>query len=306
MTAAIKIQDLKKSYSGGFEALKGINLSVEKGEFFGLLGPNGAGKSTTIGILCSLVNKTSGEVKIAGYDIEKNPTEAKRKLGVVPQEFNFNIFEPCEHIVLNQAGYYGVPRAIAKARVKILFEELGLTDKTHVAAGKLSGGLKRRLMIARALIHEPEILILDEPTAGVDIALRRSMWQFISNLNKKGLAVILTTHYLEEAEALCNRLAIIDQGRIISDSPTQELLQKLHSETIILYGEFPGTIPELPGFSLRKIDNQTLEVDLLNQQSIDLVMTHLSHQNIPVHRMKNKANRLEEMFVRLVEESHVQ
>jgi ABC-2 type transport system ATP-binding protein len=301
-TKAIEIKDLKKTYKGGFEALKGISLSVEQGEFFGLLGPNGAGKSTTIGIICSLVNKTSGEVFIAGHDIVKDPANAKKKLGIVPQEYNFNIFESCEHGILNQAGYYGVPRSVALHRLTELLDQLGLADKRHVAAGKLSGGLKRRLMIARALIHEPDILILDEPTAGVDIALRRSMWQFIADLNKKkNMTIILTTHYLEEAEALCNRIAIINKGQIIEDSPTHVLLQKLHSETFILYGDTRSEIPPLEGYIIRKIDSETIETDLLKDQSIDTVIAHLNRHGIAIHRLRNKANRLEETFVHLVE-----
>ncbi len=232
MIPAIQIRDLTKVYDGTLSALSGISLRVDQGEFFGLLGPNGAGKSTTIGILCTLVTKTSGHVSVCGYDLDRDWTHVKRCIGVVPQEFNFNIFEHCLQVLINQAGYYGVPRSVALARAERLFEKLGLSDKKMVQAGKLSGGLKRRLMIARALVHDPQILILDEPTAGVDVSLRHSMWAFLRELNAAGTTIILTTHYLEEAETLCRRIGVINHGKIIADAPTQELLAQLQSQTL--------------------------------------------------------------------------
>jgi len=303
-TPAIDIQHLTKTYSDGLQALKGINLTVAEGEFFALLGPNGAGKSTTIGILCSLINKTSGIVSICGHNIDTDWSRAKTCLGIVPQEFNFNIFEPCWQIVVNQAGYYGVPRDVALKRVDILFEQLGLSDKRNVQAKNLSGGFKRRLMIARALIHEPKVLILDEPTAGVDISLRRSMWQFLQELNKKGMTIILTTHYLEEAEALCKEVAIIDQGKIITHGNTQDLLQQLNAEAFILYCTAPvgniSSMPELAGVTIRKLDDLCLEADIAKDHTLTEVITHLQRHDITVGRIRNKANRLEELFLKLV------
>lgn len=298
---AIEIKNLRKKYPSGPEALKGINLTIKKGEFFGLLGPNGAGKSTTISIICSLTNKTDGQVLICNEDIDKNWEKAKQYIGVVPQEFNFNIFETCLHIVVNQAGYYGVPARVARPRAVELFKALGLSDKINTQAGRLSGGLKRRLMIARALIHNPEILILDEPTAGVDISLRRSMWAFLEKMNRDGLTIILTTHYLEEAEALCKRIAIIDQGTIIENDSTDNLLRKVHSETFVLYCDLIET-PELSlnGFDLKKNDETTLEANLVKGQSITELVKQLADKGITVQRIRNKANRLEEMFVKLV------
>jgi ABC-2 type transport system ATP-binding protein len=299
--SAIEIQNLKKTYNDTLEALKGISLTVNEGDFFGLLGPNGAGKSTTIGILCSLVTKTSGTVKIAGYDIDTHLQEAKTCLGVVPQEFNFNIFEPCWQILVNQAGYYGVPAKVAKSRIDELLEQLGLTDKRNTPSARLSGGLKRRLMIARALVHRPKILILDEPTAGVDISLRRSMWSFLTDLNEKGTTIILTTHYLEEAESLCKNLAIIDKGTLIAQGTNQELLQQLQSESIILYTKTPyGTLPSIEGFLLKPIDTTSFEVELAREQGLSALIEKLSTHNIDVDRVKNKSNRLEELFVKLV------
>lgn len=301
MTLAIDIKALRKTYKGPFEAVKGIDLEVKKGDFFGLLGPNGAGKSTTIGILCGLINKTSGHVSINDFDIDTHPLEAKQQLGVVPQEFNFNIFEPCIQIVVNQAGYYGVPAKIATNRAHSLFKELGLTEKTNTPAGQLSGGLKRRLLIARALVHDPSIIILDEPTAGVDISLRRSMWAFIEKLNKSGKTIILTTHYLEEAEALCKNLAIIDKGKIIEKNSTSELLKRLNVETVIFYcNTFADTIKDSP-FKFNQIDQHTIEATLDNTQTISSAVAHLNQQNIVVNRIKNKTNRLEELFVNITE-----
>jgi ABC-2 type transport system ATP-binding protein len=303
---AIEIRNLRKTYAGGFEALKGIDLTVRQGEFFGMLGPNGAGKSTTIGILSSLVNKTSGSVKIMGLDIDQEMATAKRFLGVVPQEFNFNMFETCRQIVVNQAGYYGMPAKYAKDRAELLFEQLGLWEKRDVKARELSGGMKRRLMIARALVHNPHILILDEPTAGVDISLRRSMWTFLEEANRAGLTIILTTHYLEEAESLCERIAIIDKGEIVENTATQALLQQLQSENFILYcqglnGSAPDVAPLIDGVPVRRVDATTLEAELQRDQSITDLVDALAQQGIVVERMRNKANRLEELFVKLVE-----
>ncbi len=301
MPTAIDIKGLTKVYPGGLQALSGIDLLVDEGAFFGLLGPNGAGKSTTIGILCSLVNKTQGKVKIMGIDIDQNWSKAKQFLGVVPQEFNFNIFESCLQIVVNQAGFYGIPKRIAEGRAEELFTSLEMWDKRHMQARTLSGGFKRRLMIARGLIHKPKVLILDEPTAGVDISLRRSMWTFLESLNKEGYTIILTTHYLEEAESLCERIAIIDKGRIIEDGMTSTLLQKLSSEVVIMYCKsLPTTLPILPGTIFLRIDHTTLEVELTKQNSLTDVITFLSQHQIEVDRMKNKSNRLEELFMKLV------
>ncbi len=303
---AIDIRDLRKTYAGGFEALKGIDLTVRQGEFFGMLGPNGAGKSTTIGILSSLVIKTSGSVQIMGLDIDREMATAKRFLGVVPQEFNFNVFETCQQIVVNQAGYYGMSGKEAGQRAELLFHQLGLWEKRDVKARELSGGMKRRLMIARALVHNPHILILDEPTAGVDISLRRSMWTFLEEANQAGLTIILTTHYLEEAESLCERIAIIDKGLIIQDMATQELLEQLQSENFILYceglnGSDLDFAPHVPQVPIRRIDATTLEAELQSDQSITDLVAALGDQGIVVERMRNKANRLEELFVKLVE-----
>lgn len=303
-TPAIQIQNLTKTYPGGLQALKGIELTVREGDFFALLGPNGAGKSTTIGILCSLVNKTSGTVSICGHNIDTDWSKAKTCLGVVPQEFNFNIFEPCWQIVVNQAGYYGVPRDVALKRLDVLFDQLGLSDKRNEQAKNLSGGFKRRLMIARALIHEPKVLILDEPTAGVDISLRRSMWQFLQDLNAKGMTIILTTHYLEEAEALCRDVAIIDKGTIITRGNTQDLLQQLNAESFILYCNAPlpdlTTLPNLPGVTLHRLDTLCLEADLDKERTLTELIVYLQEQHITVSRIRNKTNRLEELFLKLV------
>lgn len=297
---SIEIKDLKKTYAGPFEALKGISLTVKKGDFFGLLGPNGAGKSTTISIICQLVTKTSGHVTICGHSIDDEPTKAKEKIGVVPQEFNFNIFEPCYQIVVNQAGYYGVPRKEALIRAKELFKQLDLESKWSTPAGRLSGGLKRRLMIARALVHNPEVLILDEPTAGVDISLRRSMWSFLKEKNKQGLTIILTTHYLEEAESLCKHLAIIDKGMIIKNEPIDVLLDSLKVETVLLYCKHIPSLPEIDGIKAVQSSPNILEVQLTESQHLTSTLEKLSSQGIIVNRIQNKANRLEELFVGLV------
>lgn len=302
MTYAIEISDLKKRYDGGFEALKGIDLKVKKGDFFALLGPNGAGKSTTIGILCSLVNKTAGKVSIFGTDVDKDFAKAKKYLGVVPQEFNFNVFETVFNVVVTQAGFYGIPKAIAAQRAEKYLKQLDLWEKKDVQSRMLSGGMKRRLMIARALIHEPEVLILDEPTAGVDIELRRSMWAFIKNLNEQGTTIILTTHYLEEAEQLCRNIAIINAGEIVENTSIKALLKTLNQETFIL--DLDDSLPEgwsLPEFNVSvSKDGGTVEVEVVKGQSINAIFKALDAISINVVSMRNKSNRLEELFVKLI------
>jgi len=300
MPHALDISALKKTYKGGFTALKGIDLTVEKGDFFALLGPNGAGKSTTIGIITSLVNKTSGKVKVFGHDIDNDLENAKSYLGLVPQEFNFNQFESLIKILVNQAGYYGVERSIAHQRAEKYLKQLDLWDKRNDAGRMLSGGMKRRLMIARALMHEPQVLILDEPTAGVDIELRRSMWEFLRELNKQGITIILTTHYLEEAEMLCRNIAIIDSGVIVENTSMKTLLAKLDVETVILDLREGAAEPKLNDFCYRMVDDHTVEVDVKKSQRLNDVFTQLSEQNIDVLSMRNKSNRLEELFVSLV------
>jgi len=300
MQYALEISQLEKIYKGGFQALKGIDLKVEQGDFFALLGPNGAGKSTTIGIITSLVNKTKGEVKVFGHDIDKELEQAKTFLGLVPQEFNFNQFESLLTILINQAGYYGVNRKLALERAEKQLKQLELWDKRNDSARMLSGGMKRRLMIARALMHEPKVLILDEPTAGVDIELRRSMWDFLRELNQQGITIILTTHYLEEAEMLCRNIAIIDNGVIVEDTDMKSLLATLDVETVILDVQENAPKAELEGYVARKIDNHTLEVDVKKCQSLNQVFSQLTEQGIEVHSMRNKSNRLEELFVRLI------
>lgn len=300
MQHALEISDLEKVYKGGFKALKGINLTVQQGDFFALLGPNGAGKSTTIGIITSLVNKTSGSVKVFGHDIDTELEKAKSFLGLVPQEFNFNQFETLTTILVNQAGYYGVDRTLARQRAEKYLKLLELWDKRNVAARMLSGGMKRRLMIARALMHEPKLLILDEPTAGVDIELRRSMWEFLRQLNEQGITIILTTHYLEEAEMLCRNIAIIDKGIIVENTKMKSLLAKLDVETFVLDIAKGSVCEQLTDFSCRMVDDHTLEVDVKKAQSINQVFTQLTGQGIEVYSMRNKSNRLEELFVSLI------
>ncbi len=298
---ALDINDLKKVYKGGVQALRGLNLEVDEGDFFALLGPNGAGKSTTIGIISSLVNATEGEVKVFGYDLDTQKEQAKSCIGLVPQEFNFNQFETVLQIVLNQAGYYGVPRSVAKERAEKYLKQLDLWEKRNMAARTLSGGMKRRLMIARALMHEPKLLILDEPTAGVDIEIRRSMWDFLKTINEQGITIILTTHYLEEAEMLCRNIAIIDKGIIVENTSMKSLLSKLTLETFILdLGEY-ATKPEITGYQTRFIDDTTLEVDVEKSEGLNPVFSQLTEQSVPVLSMRNKSNRLEELFVTLVE-----
>lgn len=302
MELALKISNLKKTYANGFCALKGIDLDVKQGDFFALLGPNGAGKSTTLGIVTSLVNKSAGDITVFGHNIDSDLTEAKLCMGIVPQEFNFNFFEKVEDIVVTQAGYYGMSRAKAKVRAEHYLRALGLWDKRANRARELSGGMKRRLMIARALVHDPKLLILDEPTAGVDIELRRSMWEFLRKINNEGTTIILTTHYLEEAESLCRNIAIIDQGEIIQNSSMKSLLAKLNVETFILdLAEDIDQLPELKGMNARLTDAHTLEIDVEKNAGLNGVFELLSAQGIGVLSMRNKANRLEELFVSLVE-----
>ena len=297
---ALEISNLVKTYENNVTAVKGINLTVNEGEFFALLGPNGAGKSTTIGMICSLVNITSGQIKVQGHDLAANRERVKTHIGLVPQEFNFNIFESVSNILLNQAGYYGVPRKVAQQRAEKYLNKLELWSKRNDASRTLSGGLKRRLMIARALMHEPELLILDEPTAGVDIEIRRSMWQFLQDLNQDGRTIILTTHYLEEAEHLCNQIAIIDQGRIIENLPIKTLLSKLDLETFVFdLVHVLDAVPTLSSFDCRLKDETTLEVDVPKQRALNEVFSELSRQKIYVASMRNKSNRLEELFLSL-------
>ncbi|MCF5891019.1 ABC transporter ATP-binding protein [Aeromonas veronii] len=299
---ALEISGLKKTYQGGVEALKGIDLTVRQGDFFALLGPNGAGKSTTIGVISSLVNKSTGKVKVFGYDIDSDLEQAKAQLGLVPQEFNFSQFEKVIQIVTHQAGFYGVPKAEAKIRAEKYLRQLDLWEKRDMPARTLSGGMKRRLMIARALMHEPKLLILDEPTAGVDIEIRRSMWTFLKDLNEQGVTIILTTHYLEEAEMLCRNIGIIDKGRLIENTSMKNLLGKLGRETFLLDLAPGSAVPEVPEFNGRMPDERTLEVDLDKSQSLNSLFEQLSNQQVQVVSMRNKANRLEELFVNLVEE----
>lgn len=297
---ALEIEQLKKTYAGGFEALKGVSLQVEQGDFYALLGPNGAGKSTTIGIITSLVNKTSGKVSVFGHDIDKELELAKQQLGLVPQEFNFNQFETVEQIVLQQAGYYGVAKDVAKQRAQKYLSQLDLWEKRSERARNLSGGMKRRLMIARALMHEPKLLILDEPTAGVDIELRRSMWDFLKEINRQGITIILTTHYLEEAELLCRNIGIIQRGELIENTSMKALLNKLDVETFILDIDASVDIPELQGVKSQNVVNGSLEIEIEKTQGLNLIFTQLSEAGIKVLSMRNKANRLEELFVSIV------
>lgn len=304
MAQALRIEQLRKTYLNGPEALKGIDLNVESGDFFALLGPNGAGKSTTIGIVTSLVTKTSGSVQIFGYDLNRDTEAAKTCIGVVPQEFNFNMFEPVLQIVLNQAGYYGVPRKLALKRAETYLTQLGLWEKRHSRARNLSGGMKRRLMIARALVHEPRLLILDEPTAGVDIELRRSMWTFLRDINARGITIILTTHYLEEAESLCRNIAIIDGGQIVENTQMKTLLNTLQVETFVLnLAQALNRVPDSADYNLRLIDETTLEVDIYKSQDLNGLFQQLSEQGLSVLSLRNKANRLEELFLRLTEKN---
>jgi len=303
---ALDVIELKKTYANGVEALKGVSLTVQQGDFFALLGPNGAGKSTLIGILSSLVNASSGDARIFGVSIRSQRSEAMRLIGLVPQEVNFNLFEKPFDICVNQAGFYGIPREEACRRAEKYLKQLSLWDKAQGSARALSGGMKRRLMIARAMMSEPRLLILDEPTAGVDIEIRRSMWRFISAINAAGTTVILTTHYLEEAEQLCRNIAIIDHGRIIENTSMRRLLGQLDVETFVL--DLAEPLDELPAVAdvrLRRVDELTLEAEMARQHDLNSLFAALSAAGVKVRSMRNKANRLEELFVRLVDRGEV-
>ena len=298
---ALSIKNLHKQYKGGVTALKGIDLDVEEGDFFALLGPNGAGKSTTIGIISSLVDESRKRDNVFGYDIDTDLEAVKSCIGLVPQEFNFGVFEKVIAIVVNQGGYYGLERGLAYERAKKYLRKLDLWDKRNTASRTLSGGMKRRLMIARALVHEPRLLILDEPTAGVDIEIRRSMWEFLREINDQGTTIILTTHYLEEAENLCRNIAIIDHGNIIENTSMKHLLSQLNMETFILdIGTEIKDLPSLNGYRIERIDDNTLSVDVPREQNINELFTQLSHHDIEILSMRNKTNRLEELFMGLI------
>ncbi|MEA1888465.1 MAG: ABC transporter ATP-binding protein [Pseudomonadota bacterium] len=301
MMKALTIQNLHKQYSGGVTALKGIDLEVDSGDFFALLGPNGAGKSTVIGIISSLVNKTQGKVTVFGHDIDNDPESLKACIGLVPQEFNFGVFEKIINIVINQGGYYGLKPELTRQRAEKYLRRLELWDKRDSAARTLSGGMKRRLMIARALVHEPKLLILDEPTAGVDIEIRRSMWEFLREINEQGTTIILTTHYLEEAENLCRNIAIIDHGQIMENTSMKKLLGQLHIETFLLdTQEEIIDVPELDGYTLLKIDAHTLAVDVAKEKDLNRLFSQLSDHGINILSLRNKTNRLEKLFMDLV------
>ena len=300
MKTAISIKNLRKTYDNGFEALKGISLEVEQGDFFALLGPNGAGKSTTIGVISTLVNRSAGEVEVFGRNVDSHVYETKLDLGVVPQEVNFNLFERVEDIVITQAGYYGLPRTLAKERSDKYLRQLGLWDKRRDRSRSLSGGMKRRLMIARALVHEPRLLILDEPTAGVDIELRRSMWDFLIELNRQGTTIILTTHYLEEAEQLCRNIAIIDNGAIVENTSMKSLLAEIDSQVFVLdvlKADLPQAALCLKDFDARTLDDQSIEVTVRRGGSINAVFVQLENAGVVVTSMRNKTNRLEQLFI---------
>jgi ABC-2 type transport system ATP-binding protein len=299
---ALSVHGLTKTYKNGVQALKGIDLDVEQGDFFALLGPNGAGKTTLIGIITSLVNKSGGKVSVFGHDIDRELEVAKACIGIVPQELNFNQFETPYTIVVNQAGFYGIPRPLARERAEKYLKQLQLWDRRDKMSRGLSGGMKRRLMIARALVHEPRLLILDEPTAGVDIEIRRSMWEFLREINEQGTTIILTTHYLEEAETLCRNIAIINGGHIVERDRMSSLLRKLNTETFVLNLRNSIAIaPKLEGYSIALVDNHTLEVETAKDQSLNDVFAQLSALGIEVLSMRNKVNRLEEIFMRLIE-----
>ena len=303
---ALEITRLEKTYKNGFQALKGIDLAVDEGDFLALLGPNGAGKSTTIGIIASLVTRNSGSVKIFGLDIETHPAETKSQLGIVPQEINFSLFETCLNIVVNQAGYYGINKKVAYDRAEKYLSRLGMWDRRNDISRNLSGGLKRRLMIARALLHEPKVLILDEPTAGVDVELRRSTWGFLKETNARGTTIVLTTHYLEEAESLCKKIAIIDKGLIVEYGSMKDILTKLHTETFVLDLANPlGKLPDTAEFNMRLTDPLTMEVDVNRDQNANALFETLSSNRIIVRSMRNKSNRLEELFIRLLDQGGV-
>lgn len=303
---ALQFHQLTKTYKNGVQALKGIDLAVEEGDFFALLGPNGAGKTTAIGIVTSLVNKTSGKVVVFGHDIDTELAAAKSCIGIVPQEINFNQFETVTTILLNQAGFYGIPRRLASERLEKYLTALQLWDKRNAVSRTLSGGMKRRLMIARALMHEPQLIILDEPTAGVDIEVRRTMWTFMRDINDAGKTIILTTHYLEEAENLCRHVAIIDKGRIIENDRMSRVLRKLHTEVFVFNLRNPlAAAPELPDYRVVMPDDHTLEIEVSKEQNLNDIFSRLSASGIEVLSMRNKSNRLEELFVRLVNEGQL-
>ena len=304
--AALEITDLKKTYDSGVVALKGITLAVTEGDFFALLGPNGAGKSSTIGIIASLVTKSAGKVKIFDIDTDENFPEAKRLLGVVSQEINFSNFEKVLDIVVTQAGFYGIPLKEANKKAEITLKRLGLWKKINEQARTLSGGFKRRLMIAKALIHEPKLLILDEPTAGVDIELRREMWDFLKEINASGTTIILTTHYLEEAEQLCKNIAIIDHGELVENTTMKSLLSRLDVQGFVLdINQSLEISPSIPDFEISLEDSTTLNVAIKKDQSINDLFNHLSTQGILVTSMRNQSNRLEEMFIEMVKKSEL-
>jgi ABC-2 type transport system ATP-binding protein len=299
---ALSVRGLTKTYRNGVQALKGVDLEVERGDFFALLGPNGAGKTTLIGIITSLVNKTAGEARVFGHDVDRELEAAKACIGVVPQEINFNMFESPYTIVVNQAGFYGIPRAVARGRAERYLKQLQLWDKRNGISRALSGGMKRRLMIARALMHEPRLLILDEPTAGVDIEIRRSMWEFLREINARGTTIILTTHYLEEAETLCRNIAIIDDGCIVERDLMSSLLRRLHAQTFVLNLRDPlAAAPALAPYSAALSDDHTLEIEVSKDENLNDIFARLSQLGIEVLSMRNKVNRLEEIFMQLVE-----
>ena len=299
---ALCIRGLTKTYRNGVQALRGIDLDVEEGDFFALLGPNGAGKTTAIGVIMSLVTKSGGAVSVFGHDIDQSPDRAKSCIGHVPQEINFNQFEKVFTIIVNQAGFYGIPRKLACERAEKYLRQLQLWDRRDSIARSLSGGMKRRLMIARALVHEPRLLILDEPTAGVDIEIRGSMWTFLRAINEQGTTIILTTHYLEEAESLCRHIAIIDGGRIIENDTMAGVIRKLSKETFVLnFRAAMAAAPALPGYVSRLTDDHTLEIEVSKEQSLNDIFARLTQQGVEVASMRNKVNRLEELFMHLVE-----
>ncbi|MDC3105779.1 ABC transporter ATP-binding protein [Gammaproteobacteria bacterium] len=301
---ALSIKNLTKIYNDGFKALDGISLDVRQGDFFALLGPNGAGKSTTIGIICSLVRKTEGAISVFQHDVDQDFSSAKHLIGVVPQEFNFNQFEKPIDILITQAGYFGIKASIASVRAEKYLKQLGLWEKRNDFSRNLSGGMKRRLMIARALIHEPKLLILDEPTAGVDIELRRSMWNFLKEINGNGTTIILTTHYLEEAENLCRNIAIIDHGKIIENTSMKLLLKMLDRETFVLdLSKEIDACPEIEGYSISLKDQNQIEVEIPKSESLNELFSELSKKNISIISMRNKTNRLEELFLGMVEKN---
>jgi ABC-2 type transport system ATP-binding protein len=299
---ALSIRNLRKTYNNGFEALKGINLDVEEGDFFALLGPNGAGKSTAIGIISSLINETSGSVSIFGHDLKTDRSRAKSCLGLVPQEVNFNQFDTVKSIVFNQAGYYGTPRKLALQRTEQCLKQMDLWDKRDTVSRRLSGGMKRRVMIARAMVHSPKLLILDEPTAGVDIEIRRAMWKMMQDVNEQGTTIILTTHYLEEAESLCRNIAIIDQGQIVENSDMAGLLARLHIDHFVLdLAEPLAKVPIIAGYQIECIADKVVNVAVPKETGLNQLFSQLSAQNIKVTSLKNKSNRLEQLFMDLID-----